>query len=309
MPPKLRVKNCIYMTFTQTSRHRRGSIWLLGETFAGPARHYFSGKEIMMENDDKPIGRILSRRDALKLLGIGSAAFLAAYASPGGASAILPMNSSAISSAPGCVVRPELTIGPYFVDDQLNRSDIRFDPLEGNVSEGTPLALKVNVFDVASRSCTPLEGAQVDVWHCDAWGHYSGVSERGFNTLGQKFLRGYQLTDVKGGVQFQTIYPGWYSGRTVHIHFMIRTRALDGQVYQFTSQLFFRDAVTDQVHSKEPYVLKGQRNTRNADDSIYKRGGSQLLLNTRGVDNGYMATISMGLDLTDTETGQIDTFR
>jgi len=262
-----------------------------------------------MENDDRPVGQILSRREALKLLGMGSAAFLAAYAVPGGTRTIGLANGSRISAALSCVVRPELTIGPYFVDDQLNRSDIRYDPLEENVSEGVPLILRINVFDAAD-SCTPLEGAQVDVWHCNALGIYSGVSERGFNTLGQKFLRGYQLSDPKGSVQFQTIYPGWYSGRTVHIHFMIRTKAADGQDYEFTSQLFFTDALTDIIHARKPYARKGERNTRNADDQIYKSSGRQLLLNVTGDRvNGLIATINIGLDLSDAEVGQPDTFQ
>ncbi len=260
-----------------------------------------------MENDDQPVGKILSRREALKLLGIAGAAFLAVRASPEGTGTLIPTTRSASSSTLNCIVRPELSIGPYFVDDQLNRSDIRFDPLEGNVSKGTPLKLIINVSNITNNSCTPLKGAQVDVWHCDAMGIYSGVSERVFNTIGQKFLRGYQITDAKGGVQFQTIYPGWYSGRTVHIHFMIRTKAANRQGYEFTSQLFFRDAITDQVHSKEPYALKGKRNTRNIDDHIFKNGGNQLLLNVKGDGaTGYIASINIGLDLADTEVGKPD---
>lgn len=265
--------------------------------------------EIIMENDDRPVGEILSRRDVLKLFGIGSAALLAACTSPAGAGILAQTGSSTIRSALDCVVRPELMLGPYFVDDQLNRSDIRYDPLEDNVSKGIPLTLKINVLSAAKNSCTPLEGARVDVWHCNALGIYSGVSVGGFNTLGQKFLRGYQTTDAKGGVQFQTIYPGWYSGRTVHIHFTIRTKAADGQDYQFTSQFFFSDRLTDIVHAKKPYARKGERNTRNADDNIYKSGGRQLLLNLRGDNvNGYLTTINIGLDLTDEEVGAADTF-
>jgi protocatechuate 3,4-dioxygenase beta subunit len=260
-----------------------------------------------MENDDQPVGRILSRRDALKLLGIGSTAFLAAYASEGASAIISPRSS--VGSALDCVVRPEMTIGPYFVDDQLNRSDIRFDPLEGNVSQGTPLTLSINVSEAVRNRCTPLEGARVDVWHCDALGIYSGIVGRAFDTSGQQFLRGYQLTDANGAVQFQTIYPGWYSGRTVHIHFTIRTKGANGDDYQFTSQLFFRDALTDQVHSKKPYSKKGKRDTRNRDDNFFKNGGLQLLLNVRGDGGrGYLATINIGLDLTNTKVGEPDVF-
>ncbi len=270
-----------------------------------------------MENDDKPVGRILSRRAALKLLGVGSAAFLAACTSPDGTSTLIPTAGSTelsptqmlptASTALDCVVRPEMTLGPYFVDDQLHRSDIRSDPLEGTVSEGIPLTMQINVFDVASNSCTPLEGAQVDVWHCDALGVYSGVADRSFDTTGQQFLRGYLLTDATGGVQFLTIYPGWYSGRTVHIHFTIRTKAVDGAEYQFTSQFFFDDTLTDHVHARTPYASKGLRNTRNTSDTIFTRGGEQLLLNLEGDDtNGYITAINIGLDLTDVEAGASD---
>lgn len=265
-------------------------------------------KEKMMEDDDKPVGQILSRRDALRLLGIGGAVLLSAYISPAETGPLLFTNQAAISAALDCVVRPELTIGVHFVDDQLNRSDIRYDPLEDNLSKGTPLILNINVFKAGSR-CAPLRGARVDVWHCDAMGIYSGMIERVFNTRGQKFLRGYQLTDAKGHVQFQTIYPGWYSGRTVHIHFTIRTKTPDRMDYQFTSQLFFRDALTDQVHSQKPYARKGKRDTRNSDDNIFKMGGDQLLLDVRGDGaGGYIASINIGLDLTDAEVGQADTF-
>ena len=265
-----------------------------------------------MENDDKPIGQILSRRDALKLLGIGSAAFLAACASPEATGTVVPTAgstqvSATASSALDCVVRPEMTIGPYFVDDQLNRSDIRSEPSDSSVKEGVPLTLNISVASVGNNSCTPIEGAQVDVWHCDAQGQYSGVSDQGFDTSGQKFLRGYQLTDANGAVQFQTIFPGWYSGRAVHIHFTIRTKAADGEDYQFTSQFFFDDTLTDQVHALEPYASKGQRDTRNANDNIFSGGGDQLLLNLQGdTTNGYTGSVSIGLDLTDMETGASD---
>jgi protocatechuate 3,4-dioxygenase beta subunit len=270
-----------------------------------------------MENDDKPIGQILSRRNALKLLGVGSAAFLAACAAPEGTSTLVPTIESTqvsstqvaptASSALDCVVRPELTIGPYFVDEQLNRSDIRSDSADNSVKEGVPLTLNITVASIGENSCTPIEGAQVDIWHCDAQGQYSGVSDQGSDTSGQNFLRGYQRTDANGGVQFQTIFPGWYSGRAVHIHFTIRTQGANGEDYQFTSQFFFDDTLTDQIHALEPYASKGQRDIRNANDNIFSGGGDQLLLNLQGnTTNGYTGSMSIGLDLSDTETGASD---
>jgi protocatechuate 3,4-dioxygenase beta subunit len=157
------------------------------------------------------------------------------------------------------------------------------------------------------NNCTPIEGAQIDIWHCNAQGQYSGISDQGFDTSGQQFLRGYQLTDADGGVQFQTIYPGWYSGRAVHIHFTIRTKDANGDDYQFTSQFFFDDTLTDQVHALEPYARKGQRDIRNSNDNIFTGGGDQLLLNLQGdPTNGYTGSMNIGLDLTDTETGASD---
>jgi protocatechuate 3,4-dioxygenase beta subunit len=270
-----------------------------------------------MENDDKPIGQILSRRDALKVLGIGSAAVLAACTSPEEASTVIPtealtqVGSTQVAATVGtvldCVVRPELTIGPYFVDEQLERSDIRTNSSDSSVKEGIPLTLNINVTSVSDSSCAPIEGAQVDIWHCDALGIYSGVSDPNADTTGQDFLRGYQLTDANGAVQFQTIYPGWYSGRAVHIHFTIRTRGADGGGYQFTSQFFFGDALTDQVHTLEPYASKGQRNTRNSNDNIFGGGGDQLLLNLqRDTTSGLTGSMNIGLNLTDTETGSSD---
>jgi protocatechuate 3,4-dioxygenase beta subunit len=154
-------------------------------------------------------------------------------------------------------VRPALTEGPYFVDEMINRSDIRSDPSDGSIKEGTPLNLTLYVSQINGSGCTPLAGAQVDVWHCDAAGVYSDASDPGFNTKGQKFLRGYQVTDANGMAKFTTIYPGWYQGRAVHIHFKIRTDPSSASGYEFTSQWFFDETLTDQVHAQQPYAAKG----------------------------------------------------
>jgi protocatechuate 3,4-dioxygenase beta subunit len=175
---------------------------------------------------------------------------------------------------PSCVVRPELTVGPYFVDRQLDRSDIRIEPSTGKAVEGVPLALTFNVSSVGGGRCTPLANAMVDVWHCDAHGVYSAVDDRmsGTDSSSQKFCRGYQVTDPNGVARFTTIYPGWY--RTVHIHFKIRTPAdaaladRRDQLYEFTSQLFFDEALNDRVYGQAPYSGKGRRDTTNERDGI-----------------------------------------
>jgi protocatechuate 3,4-dioxygenase beta subunit len=245
-----------------------------------------------MKNNNHQLRRIFTRRETLALFrATGSAMFVVGY---------IPRKSSEVvlaSTIPGCVVSPAQTEGPYFVDEKLNRSDIRSDPADRSVKAGVPLQLTLHVSQVGSNSCTPLVGAIVDIWHCDALGVYSDVTDRSFNTVGKKFLRGYQVTDARGNVQFTTIYPGWYPGRTAHIHFKVRTNRTSRQNYEFTSQLYFDDAISDRVYSQSPYVSKGQRTTKNADDWIFAGGGKQMLLNLTRNGQGYIATFNVGLQM------------
>jgi protocatechuate 3,4-dioxygenase beta subunit len=260
-----------------------------------------------MDNDDRQVGRILRRREVLALLGgAGSIAFLAGRGllnTTSTTSGLFSAATTAFAQTPSCVVKPELTEGPYFVDNQLDRSDIRIEPSDGSLRDGVPLALAFNVMQVGSAGCGPLADAQVDVWHCDALGEYSGVSA---TTSGQKFLRGFQRTDADGLAQFTTVYPGWYTGRAVHIHFKIRTTASTGAAYEFTAQLFFDDALSDEVFQLQPYASTGQRNVRNAADNIFQSAGSQLLLNPVASGDGYAATFGIGLDLSDLAVGAAD---
>lgn len=198
------------------------------------------------------------------------------------------------TAVPNCVVRPELTEGPYFVDAQLERADIRSDPGSGVVKDGALLALTFQVLQVGGDACTPLAGAMVDVWHCDAQGVYSGVSDPGFDTSQALFLRGFQYTDANGIATFTTIYPGWYPGRTVHIHFKIRANETANAAYEFTSQLFFDEALNDEVHAQEPYAARGRRNTLNAEDNIYN---DLLLVDVSRTGDGYAATFNVGMEL------------
>ena len=210
----------------------------------------------------------------------------------------VPASSTADSATlPECVVSPQQTEGPYFVDEKLNRSDIRSDPADGSVKEGVPLQLTLRVSLIGSTGCTPLADAIVDIWHCDALGVYSDVADPSFSTVGKKFLRGYQVTDADGTVQFTTIYPGWYQGRTVHMHFKVRTDGTSGQSYEFTSQLYFDDSITDQVHLRSPYADKGQRTLKNAGDGIFNGGGDQLLLALTETSPGYAGSFNIGLQM------------
>lgn len=204
--------------------------------------------------------------------------------------------SIGVDGQPACTVRPQQTEGPYFVDERLNRADIRADPATGTVKPGVPLKIQLRVSQVGDEVCMPLAGAIVDIWHCDAEGIYSDAVDRSFSTLGQQFLRGSQVTDADGRVEFVTIYPGWYPGRTVHIHFKIRGTTA-GSGYEFTSQLYFDDAVTDRVNARDPYNSRGDRTTRNQNDGIFRRGGEQLMLPVIQAGEGYDGSFEIGLEL------------
>ncbi|HEV7388384.1 MAG TPA: intradiol ring-cleavage dioxygenase [Gemmatimonadaceae bacterium] len=249
----------------------------------------------------------LSRRDLLGFAAKGAASvfvsqsLLASCAaagtnvtdttSSGGTGASAPTTGSS-----SCVLTASLTEGPFFVDEKLNRSDIRTDPASGVVSAGIPLALTFNVQRVASNACTPLTGAYLDVWHCDAAGVYSDVSGSS-----RKFLRGYQITDANGVAAFQTVYPGWYNGRAVHIHFKLRLYAGSTKTYEFTSQFFFDDTFTDSVYTQSPYSSRGSRGTRNGSDGIYNSlsttDKSGLTLQTSKTSDGYAGVINLGVNV------------
>ncbi len=240
-----------------------------------------------MDIDDRPRGYVLSRREVIALLGAGAYAVLSG---PRPTRAQGP----ATRSSP-CVVRPEQTEGPYFVDELLHRADLRTDPTDGTTRPGAPLDLTILVSRLAGERCQPLAGVQVDVWQCDHLGVYSDVEDPSFSTVGKKFLRGYQVTDEQGRAHFTTIYPGWYRGRTVHIHFKVRSPRTQRPGFEFTSQLYFDDALTDRVHATSPYAERGTRTTRNERDGIYRRGGSQLLLAVVPQDAGYAGTFEVAL--------------
>jgi protocatechuate 3,4-dioxygenase beta subunit len=224
--------------------------------------------------------RRFTRRSSLVRIGgvvataIGAAG-LESEASPGAGPAAVA------SGQLTCVLAPEQTEGPYYIANEALRRDIT----EGR--PGTPLVLRA--FVVNASTCKPIKGAAVDVWHADAAGEYSGF---GAGAASRTFMRGVQKTNAKGLVLFRTVYPGWYQGRTVHIHVKVH---LGGNVVH-TGQLYFSDAVTDAVYRKAPYSSRPNRSTRNAQDPIYRNGGKRSQVSLRKTAAGvYVATITMGV--------------
>ena len=226
------------------------------------------------------------RRHELALIAAGGATLASrlAWAQPDRATA-------------ACIARPEQTEGPFFVDERLNRSDIRSDPVSGEIKQGVPLRVTFRVARLNAGSCTALAGVRADLWHCDAAGAYSDVRDARGSTVGQKFLRGYQLTDPSGVVSFTTIYPGWYRGRAVHLHFKLRSPAAHARIHEFTSQIYFDDALTDRVFAHAPYAARGRRDVRNSADGLFARGGRRLLLPLTEDANGYAGVFDIALEI------------
>jgi protocatechuate 3,4-dioxygenase beta subunit len=218
----------------------------------------------------------MTRRSSLATLGV-----VAGAAAAGGWRLVANGRAAAAETAGtvSCVLTPELTEGPYFVPNERVRR---------NITEGRPgakLRLRLTVLDAST--CRPLQGAAVDIWHCDAGGVYSRFG----SGAGRNFLRGVQRTDANGVAVFDTIYPGWYQGRAVHIHVMVHV----GGEEVHTGQLFFTDALTDRVYRTSPYRRRGEREMRNADDSIYQSGGRRSILTVRRSGSGYLGTLTLGV--------------
>ena len=201
---------------------------------------------------------------------------------------------------------PQQIEGPYFVDGMPNRSDIRSDTSDGSVQDGIPLRLILHVYDVDDNgSCTPLSDAKVDIWHANSQGIYSGVQDAG--TGQNNFLRGYQMTDGNGTVQFTTIYPGWYEGRAIHIHVKVRNFEGSNETLEWTSQLYLNNSINEQVHTQSPYSKHGPVDMTNEEDFIYTgpstdglvktNTGQHLMLKLNGNEQqGYTGTFNIGVN-------------
>lgn len=231
----------------------------------------------------------LNRRHLLKglgIVGLGGLAGTSALTAAAPKARATPRLPGVAACEFGCVVTPSVTEGPYYFDANQLRADVD----EGR--PGAQMALQIGV--VNADTCAPIEGAIVDIWHCDATGLYSGYNQPGGDTRGEDFLRGIQITDANGEVEFISLYPGWYRGRTAHIHFKIR---FDASTY-LTSQLFFPQEVTDALYtSTAPYSSRGLADTSNAQDNIYQNTSNRerMLLTVTEDAGAYTASIVIGV--------------
>lgn len=220
----------------------------------------------------------------------------ATFASPccSPALAVIPAAARAEAQAAGliatrvCALMPEVTEGPYYIDPGLIRHDIRED------KAGVPLVMRLQV---VTADCVPVADARVDIWHCDAQGNYSGFAGQGSDvaadTQGQTFLRGTQMTDAQGLASFQTIYPGWYRGRTTHIHFKVFL----AENTVLTGQIFFPDALSQYLYDHaEGYSREGRRDTVNRNDHIAAEAGEGASAFIREQNAGYEAALVIGID-------------
>lgn len=237
----------------------------------------------------------LTRRDALKAVAV-TAAGGALMSREAFAQDAATTESALMPGAEVCVITPEVTEGPYYFDPRLERADI---------TEGRPGVATTVRLQVVDGMCRPLAGARLDIWHCDASGQYSGYANQtgGVDTTGQTFMRGTQFAGENGVVEFQTIYPGWYAGRTTHIHFKV---FLDEQTV-LTGQIFFPDALSQFIYERvEPYSARGaDRETLNSNDNIAAQATRASFAYVKELADKYLVAMIIGVDPTGTSQGTV----
>ena len=265
----------------------------------------------------------MSRRRLLRNAGVFGVALAGAGSLRSGNRALnaLGVGPANALAAGTTTVTPSMTEGPYWIDEVLRRSDVRANTATasseaGVVQKGVPLALTIKVLD-ADNNDQPVNGAHVDIWHANAVGLYSDEASQaasggssGASTAGQNFLRGYQVTGqdagqsaaaVDGQVSFKTIWPGWYSGRAIHIHVRVRTYNSSGSVVEnYTTQIFFSDANNDKVlEGAAPYNARSEVTDPTTDENDGVLTSSAFATNivpvAGSISAGYSATFTIYL--------------
>jgi protocatechuate 3,4-dioxygenase beta subunit len=193
-----------------------------------------------------------------------------------------PVAAARSATTASCVLSPEMTEGPYWIDDTLTRRDVTED------LRGMPLVLRLTV--VRATTCRPIKNADVEIWHTAPDGEYSGFD----GSSGSRYLRGHQKSDAAGRVRFDTLFPGWYHGRTPHIHLKVHV----GGDEVHTGQLFMSEKLTRAVYRTRYYASRGQADTSHAEDMIYGDGGARSTLRIRrrsGSRKGYVGRLELGV--------------
>ena len=227
----------------------------------------------------------------LYLAGMGtSAVALAACGSSSGPTVAADAGAAGTAASADCVLTPEEIEGPFYTDLKLVRRDIT------DAKPGSPLEMRITVLD--ETTCEPIPDATVDVWHADATGLYSAFTGQGDNadvdTTAESFLRGVQPTDANGTATFTTIYPGWYIGRTTHIHVKVHF----ANSTQVTTQLYLSDSTSDSVYADhEAYTERGPKDTSNDADGFSADLGSLRMTTTKAAA-GHIATHTIGIKRT-----------
>lgn len=228
----------------------------------------------------------LTRRAALTMIAIAASG---GVMMPKRAFAQGNATSMLIADSDVCAIIPEVTEGPYYFDPQLVRTDI---------TEGRPGIATLVRLQVVDAMCQPLPGARVDIWHCGADGLYSNYPNQGddrqTDTVGETFLRGTQFANEDGLVEFDTIYPGWYRGRTTHIHFKV---FLD-ETNVLTGQIFFPDALSEYIYRNiAPYNDRAsERDTLNTSDRIAAEATHASFAHVKEEETRYLASLIVGVD-------------
>jgi protocatechuate 3,4-dioxygenase beta subunit len=221
----------------------------------------------------------LSRR---ALIGAAAAAGLSAAF---GARALTALGADTENVAT-CLLAPEVTEGPYWIDNKLTRRDVR----EGK--PGTPLLLELSI--VNAKTCKPIRNADVEIWHADAAGEYSGFDGGSGAQTRTRYLRGHQRSNALGRASFLTVFPGWYPGRTPHVH--LKAHIGQDRVVH-TGQVFFNEAIAAQVYRHGVYAGRGQPDTPHSRDMIYAQaGGSRAVARlSKRAAGGYVGRIVVGV--------------
>jgi protocatechuate 3,4-dioxygenase beta subunit len=184
-----------------------------------------------------------------------------------------------------CVLYPKQTLGPCYSQMPPTRQDVSAG------IDGLPVRLSFLV--VRANGCTPVPNATIDIWHSGSSGIYSAfrtgtICNPGTtDVLSENFCRGVQSVGSAGRVDFNTVFPGWYTGRSIHIHFTVRV----GSTAAVTSQLYFEDALTEEILAQGIYKARGKRDTTNQSDSTFRSGGAtpaQVLFTTAKRPDGVL---------------------